>query len=147
MTFSILTIQKYIRGWMARKNTQDLRNKQKPTVEYNENSKCNEFKANKDDINISQCLNRSNDENKKLPNEGISGESEIFLLSRCTVLDFCLFADRPRYSFSPSRCSDLKYIPNVNLKIQNKHPVVTRLVDVMNENNNSVMKFQYTFSI
>lgn len=143
MTFSILTIQKYIRGWMARKNTQDLRKKHKPTPEYNENRKCHEFKANKDAINKSQCLKRSNDENKKLPNEGISAESEIFLLSRCTVLDFCLFADRPRYSFSPSRCSDLKYIPNVNvnLKNQNKHPIVKRAVDVMNENNNSVMKF------
>lgn len=29
MTFSVLTIQKYIRGWIARKNTSELKKKQK----------------------------------------------------------------------------------------------------------------------
>lgn len=72
MTFSVLTIQKYIRGWMVRKNTQELRKKQKrvPVVsDGHENRKINDVKSSKEVINRGQCLKRSN-EKGKLQNKG-----------------------------------------------------------------------------
>lgn len=54
MTFSVLTIQKYIRGWIARKNTQELKKKQKRShvpADDNENQKPSEKENKKYIIN------------------------------------------------------------------------------------------------
>lgn len=67
MTFSVLTIQKYIRGWMVRKNSQDLKNVNNPLItNYNKNYNQLENMNKKNILNGMQCLNKcSSEENEK----------------------------------------------------------------------------------